>query len=118
MCTFFTAKFGEKNFRGELPLDQDACAVFEQKKGIEKVHAWGNQNQAIVNVSGRSIGPLYLHDYLKHTKDIWHGFSKNIKVANPLKIIHKILCKKLAICMVFSKSFLDQNIFSNRKEML
>ena len=31
-------------------------------------------------MSGTATPPTYLHDYLEYTQDIWHGFSKNIKV--------------------------------------
>ena len=89
MYTFFTAKFGEKNFpRGASPWLGCLCC-FRTKKGFEKVHAWRNQNQSIVNMGGRPTGPTYLHDYLKHTKDIWHDFSKNIKVQNFMQKIQK-----------------------------
>ena len=40
---------------------------------------WGNQHQAVLNRSDTTT-PTYLHDYLEYTQDIWHGFSKNIKV--------------------------------------
>ena len=41
---------------------------------------WGNQYQGVLYSSGRPTSPTYIHDYLKSTKDIWHSFSKNIKV--------------------------------------
>ena len=41
---------------------------------------WRNQHQAVLNMDGTATRPTYLHDYLEYTQDIWHGFSKNIKV--------------------------------------
>ena len=46
------------------------------------IHSWGNQHQAVLNMSGTAtpyLSPI-LHDYLEYTQDILHGFSKNIKV--------------------------------------
>ena len=39
-----------------------------------------NQNQVVVNMGDRPTSHIYLHEYLKYSKVIWHGFSKKNKV--------------------------------------
>ena len=40
---------------------------------------WGNQTQAVVNMSSASTPPIYLRGFLEHSQDFWGGFRTRLE---------------------------------------
>ena len=40
---------------------------------------WGNQTQAILDLSGIPVPPIYLHECWEHSRDFWGGFITTLE---------------------------------------
>ena len=41
--------------------------------------SWGNQTQAVLDLSAIPTPPIYLHEYWEPSQDFWGGFSTTLE---------------------------------------
>ena len=60
------------------PIDAPT-PVSDDASDIDKLRAWGNQIEAILDLGGITSPPIYLREYWEHPQDFWGGFSTTLE---------------------------------------